>query len=376
MKRIFFVAGEASGDSHGAHLVQALREAEPGVVCEGLGGKRMAAAGMELHHDLAGKGIMGFIEVLRHYPMLRRVFLDTEARLRNNPPDALVLIDYPGFNIRLAAAVADVGVPIVYYISPQVWAWKRKRVHTLARVTDKMLVIFPFEAPFYEAAGLPCTHVGHPLIDSVARYRDEHPPGENAGDLLVGLLPGSREQEIRRLLKPMLETARGIREKYPEARFVTPCVDAARAAQVRAIAGDFPLEIREEHGDGNAMYAVLSPARFALVASGTATLETALFGVPMLITYKMNPVTYALARLLVRVDHIGIVNIIAGKRLCPEFLQGAVAAERMLPAALALLEDSPARSEMLAGLEEVRNALGGGGASAAAAREVLAAIKT
>jgi lipid-A-disaccharide synthase len=293
--------------------------------------------------------------------------------LRNNPPDAVVLIDYPGFNLRLAEAIAPFNIPVIYYISPQVWAWKRKRVYTLARVADKMLVIFPFEVPLYEAAGLPCVYVGHPLVDGVAAYRAAHPTQTGETPHVVGLFPGSREQEIARLLAPMLATAQGIRAKYPDARFVTPCVNAAGAAQVRAIAGDFPLEVMEDP-DGDALYAALSVARFALVASGTATLETALFGVPMLIAYQVNPLTYALAKRLVRVEHIGIVNIIAGRRIVPEFLQTEVTAERMLPAALELIADSPARQTMLAELDAVREKLGGGGASDHAAQEILALL--
>ena len=364
MTRIFLVAGETSGDAHGAALVHALRALDPEVVCEGLGGQQMAAAGMELRYDLAGEGIMGFVEVVKHLAPMRRLLLDTVERLAAARPDCLVLIDYPGFNMRLARAAHALGVRVAYYISPQVWAWKKRRVHTLARWVDKMLVIFPFEEALYRDAGLDCVYVGHPLVDRVA---ERSPQASRNGERVIGILPGSRAQEIVRLMEPMLGVARGIRARYPEARFAAPCVDAARAEQVRALAGDFPLDLRV-----GGMYEVLEAARFCLVASGTATLETALHRVPMVIVYRVNPLTYALARRLVSVKDIGIVNILAGRRIVPEFVQHEATAERILPTALALIDDGPERRQMLEDLEALRTLLGAGGASERAAREVLA----
>lgn len=364
MKRLFFVAGEASGDTHGANLIRALRALAPDVACEGLGGQQMAAAGMGLRHDLAGEAIMGFTEVVKHFGAIRRLFLDTAVHIEASRPDAVVLIDYPGFNIRLAERVHRMGIPVVYYISPQVWAWKKKRVHTLAACVRKMLVIFPFEVPLYEEAGLDCTYVGHPLLDHVAAYQARH-DGREA--MLVGLLPGSREQEIKRLLAPMIDVARGIAARYPEARFITPVVDPARAAQVQAIAGSFPLEIQV-----GGMYDVLGRARFCLVASGTATLETALFGVPMVILYRVTALTFWIAKFLVDIPHIGIVNILAGRGIVPEYIQGAIQPSRILPQALRLIDDSPERDRMIGDLRNVQALLGDGGASQNAAREILA----
>ncbi len=367
MKRIFLVAGESSGDAHGAALVRALRAAQPDIVCEGLGGAAMAGAGMTLHHDLAGQAIMGFSEVFRQILPLRRLFLETVARLRDHPPECLVLIDYPGFNIRLARRARALGIPVVYYISPQVWAWKRGRIHILAQCVNKMLVIFPFEERLYRDAGVDCVFVGHPLLDHLAAWA----PTPAAEEMVIGLLPGSRRQEIARLMDVMIAVARGIRERHPRARFVTPCVNAARAEQVRALAGDFPLDIRVE-----GMYDVLAQARFCLVASGTATLETALFGVPMIILYRVGTVNYWLARWFIRgIQHIGIVNILAGRGIVPEFLQHDAAPERILPAALELIEDTPARVAMVAELGAVRRSLGGPGASERAAREILACME-
>ncbi|MDQ1257351.1 MAG: Lipid-A-disaccharide synthase, partial [Candidatus Hydrogenedentes bacterium] len=263
---------------HGANLIRALREADPAIECEGLGGEAMAAAGMRLRYDLAGEAIMGISEVVKAFPAIRRLFLDTAAHIESARPDALVLIDYPGFNMRLGQRAKAMGVPVVYYISPQVWAWKKRRIYTIAKMVDKMLVILPFEEKLYTDIGVDCAYVGHPLLDSVARFEST---GRYRGGMVIGVLPGSREQEIRRLLGPMLEVARGIRDAYPEARFVAPCANEARERQVRAMIGDFPLETAVGQ-----TYEVLDAARFCLVASGTATLETALFGVPMAILYK------------------------------------------------------------------------------------------
>lgn len=367
MKRIFLCAGESSGDIHGSHLVRALRQADPAVVCEGLGGRLMAEAGMALRYDLASTGIMGFIEVLGSFRELRRLFLDTVRYLNESRPDCLVLIDYPGFNIRLAQRAAALGIPVVYYISPQVWAWKKGRIRTLARIVDKMLVILPFEEALYEGAGLECHFVGHPLLDHIA-WLPRH--GEFRDGTVIGVLPGSRGQEIARLLEPMCAVVEGIRKLWPEARFVVPCVDEARAGQIRELAGDCPLDVVV----GKA-YEVLDAARFCLVASGTATLEAALFGVPMVVMYKVAPLTYWLARRLVHVDHISLVNILMERRVVPEFLQDEARPEKVLPVALQLIEDGPERARMMQDLAEVRRLLGGEGASERAAEEILKVVE-
>lgn len=363
MKRIFFVAGESSGDIHGANLIRALAHLAPELRCEGLGGHHMAEAGMELHYDLAEHAIMGFTEILKSLGMIRRLFHETVARLDETPPDALVLIDYPGFNLRLAHEACKRHIPVVYYISPQVWAWKRRRIHTIARLVRKMLVILPFEAALYEEAGVDCTYVGHPLLDHIPSV---NVTGSLRDRFVIGLLPGSRRQEIERLLPVMLEVAHDIRRRHPEAVFVVPCVDAERETQIRAIAGDFPLQTLV-----GKTYEVLDAARFCMVASGTATVETALFGVPFIILYKVTTPTYWIARALVRVDHIGMVNILANKRIVPEFVQHEATRARMAPTVLELIDDTPARRRMLDDLAAVRATLGGSGASQRAATEIL-----
>lgn len=365
MTRLFLSAGESSGDLHGSHLIEALRALDPELEYEGLGGTRMQAAGMTLRCDLAGKAIMGFAEIVKSFGYIRRVFLDTVRHLKETRPDGLVLIDYPGFNIRLAKQAKALGIPVIYYISPQVWAWKKGRIHTLARLVEKMLVILPFEKPLYDAVGLDCTYVGHPLLDHLdsIELNDTYVDG-----MVIGILPGSREQEIARILGVMLAVAKGIRKRYPEARFVVPCVDADRANQIRALAGDFPLEVVP-----GGVYDVLHGARFCLVASGTATVETALFEVPMVVLYKVAPLSYWLARMLVNIDAIAMINILAGKHIVPEFIQGDATLEKILPVALGLLEDSEERAAMVQDLKSIREMLASG-ASANAAREILAVV--
>lgn len=363
MTRIFFSVGEPSGDMHGSHLIRALLELAPGVECEGFGGPRMAAAGMKLHYDLAEKAIMGFTEVLKSTPLVYKLFNEAVASFRENRPDLLVLIDYPGFNLRLAAKAHALGIPVVYYISPQIWAWKKGRLKTIARVVDKMLVILPFEKKLYDDAGVDCEFVGHPLLDHIGATPIEE---VYEGDPVIGVLPGSRRQEIERILPIMLKVARGIRLRYPNARFITPCVDESRRDQIEALAGEEPLEVVV----GN-MYELLHSARFCMVASGTATVETALFGVPMVVLYCVSPLTYRLARRMVDLDAISLVNILAGRHIVPEYIQHEATPEAILSKALELISDGAPRDKMLLELNRVRQELGAGGASRVAAEAIL-----
>lgn len=365
--RIFFVAGESSGDLHGANLIRAMKAARPDLECEGLGGTQMRDAGMVLHHDLAATAIMGFVEVLKHFGAIRALFNETVARLRESRPDCLVLIDYPGFNIRLAKEAHALGIPVVYYISPQIWAWKKGRIKTLARVCRRVLTVFPFEKKIYDAANIDCVYVGHPLIDHV--QNDATPPLAE-GDRIIGLMPGSREQEIKRIFPVMVATARRLLVEFPDARFIAPCVDEAREAQVRSLAGDLPLETVV----GNT-YGLLRCARACLVASGTATVETAMFGVPMVILYRVNSATYWMARAVVDIEHIGMVNILAGRGIVPEFIQHQAAPESILPIIRDLIQDTPARTQMIDDLHEVREILGGPGASDRAAAAILEIVE-
>jgi len=367
VSRIFFSAGESSGDMHGANLIRALRESDPNIECIGYGGQRMADAGMELKYDLASQAIMGFAEVVKHIGFFKALYRNTVTEFEYQPPDCLVVIDYPGFNMQIMKRAQLLGIPVVWYISPQVWAWKKGRIFVIARNAKKVLVILPFEERIYKHLGVNCTYVGHPLLDQIARTEIQ---GTYKNDMVIVLMPGSRAQEIGRHMQTMIDVARGIREKYPDARFVIPCVDEEREAQVKASASGFPIETTI----GNT-YELLSAARFCLVASGTATVETTLFKVPMIVMYKTSSLTYMLARMLVKVAHIGMVNLLAGKRIVPEFVQGEATVQRILPEALDLIADGPRREQMLADLQAVRDTLGGPGASTRAAEHVLAVMK-
>ncbi|HOK89023.1 MAG TPA: lipid-A-disaccharide synthase [Candidatus Hydrogenedentes bacterium] len=367
MKRLFFIAGEPSGDMHAARLIAAIRDLRPGWRVSGYGGERMRDAGMELRFDLASMAVMGIVEVARHLGTIRHLFNDLRDTLDRERPDALVLVDYPGFNLRAAAMARDRNIPVIYYISPQVWAWKKKRIHTIARVVDRMLVILPFERELYQKVGVPCDYVGHPLLDDPFLA---DPPSLEGRPPVLAVLPGSREQEIRRIGPAMMETARRYLERHPETRLVSAAVDDARARQIRDMAPDLPLEVMV-----NGMREVLAQARGALVASGTATLQTALAGVPMLVVYRMHPVTFLLAACVVRVPHISLVNLLAGREIVPEILQGRARPDVLLPALESIMATGDRRDRMARDLRELRERLGGPGASERAAEILIRAVE-
>ena len=383
--KIMFVAGETSGDHHAAAVVQALGKR---AFCFGLGGPAMAAAGMRLDLDLASRSVIGFVEVLKHFNYFRRAFAQAGRLLGEERPDLLVLVDYPGFNLRLAAKAKALGVPVAYYISPQVWAWKKGRVPLMARLLRKMLVTFPFEKRIYDQAGLDCSHVGNPLLDAIPgalRWKGPADPpaarqarlrkslGWKAAGQVIGLLPGSREQELRWLLPVMLEAAQ--RTAAPGRRFVVVKPASAPAdwyGPVQAARED-GLDVSVFEGRGQAQaYAARAACDAALVASGTATLETALLGVPFLILYRVHPLTYAIGKRLVKIHSIGLANVVAGRRVVPEFLQ-----EGLDPAAIAadlerLLSRPAERRSQRRGLAAGLRSLGRPGVAGRVAGELLA----
>lgn len=385
--RIMFVAGETSGDDHAAAVIRTLgRRAE----CFGLGGEAMRGAGLRLDMDLAGRSVIGFVEVLRHLPYFHRAFKLAERLLVQERPDLLVLVDYPGFNLRLAARARCFGVPVVYYISPQVWAWKRGRVRTMAPLLRKMLVLFPFEKPIYDAAKIDCALVGHPLLDAIpprllasaardptrARFKSLRAPFPwKVEKRVVGLLPGSRRQEVERLLGVMLETAGRLAESRPDLAFVVVKPASAPADWYRSVAAARArgLNVRVFEGRGQAdAYTARAGFDAALVASGTATLETALLGTPFCILYRLNPLTYAVGRRLVKIHSIGLANVVAGRRVVPEFLQDGLKPRDIAVALGRLLDDPAVRREQRRRLQPGLRSLGGPGVSGRVAKELLA----
>lgn len=363
--RIFLSAGEPSGDLHGARVAEALHRRWPDAELVGLGGDRMAAAGVRLLAHVDQLAIMGFVEVLRHLPYfidLMRTVKRTLAELR---PDLVLPIDYPGFNLRLARHAHDRAIPVLYYIAPQVWAWHRSRMSQLARNTDHLAVILPFETELFRQAGATASFVGHPLLDQAppVASRDEFlgALGVDPGRPVLALFPGSRAQEVERQLHTFVAAARAVVECMPD---VQPVL--AESAAVPASTYDAVPVPRTRDG-----WTLLHHARAALVKSGTSTLQAALAGTPLVVTYRVHPLTFFMARRLVRVPHVGLVNLVAGERLAPELLQSEATADRLARALLPLLDEHSAeRRAALAGLARVRERLAAAGDDRSAADRV------
>lgn len=371
-KSVLLITGEISGDMHAAGVVRAVRAKNPDIHFFGIGGDELRAAGMEILHHVRDMAVLGIAEVLQRYGFFRRVFREMTDVLRTRRPDAVMLVDYPGFNLRFAAEAKRLGIKVLYYVCPQVWAWHRSRVRHMAEIVDRLIVIFPFEAEVFAGTGLRVDFVGHPLVDE-ARQVLASPPLELPwhSDLRIALLPGSRVQEVRRILPAMIGASRILKVRHPDASFILAAPSEAMADTVREVAG----EVEKKAGDCGLIVGktrqVLRQARAAIVASGTATVEAALMDCPMIIAYRAALLTYLLGRMLIRVPHLGMVNIVAGRTLCPEFIQGDARPPAMADALEPLLADTPERAAMVAGLEEVRASLGRGGAAERAAAVVL-----
>jgi lipid-A-disaccharide synthase len=369
MTRLLISCGEASGDLYAAELVRHLAPLNPGLTVFGLGGDRLAAQGAHLLAHARELAVVGLLEVVTHLRRIRRVFhrvLDEADRRR---PDVAVLIDYPDFNLRLARQLARRGIPVVYYVSPQVWAWRRGRLRDIRDTVARMIVIFPFEEPLYREAGIPVSFVGHPLVDLVQGTMDRS--GVLRGlELdperpLVALLPGSRAQELAHHLPRMAAAVRLLHQRRPDLQFalaLAPSLDAARAG---AALDGLPVRIV-----AGRTHDLLASCTAAVVASGTATVEAALLRAPMVVVYHLSRITYLLGRRFVRVPHFAMVNLIAERRVATELIQDDFTPERTAEEVLGLVEDAPRRQRMLEDLDEVRRRLGAPGASARAAAEV------
>jgi lipid-A-disaccharide synthase len=361
--RVLIVAGEASGDLYGGLLIKAMMRGDQDARFIGVGGSSMRAAGLAPLGDAGAMGVTGVLEVLGQIGAIWKAYRQASGLLTapGSRPDLVILIDYPDFNLRLARKARAAGVPVLYFVSPQVWAWRKARVGQIARLVDRMLVILPFEAPIYERAGVPVEFVGHPLLDLVRAGRDRRQAraliGLDPHRPTVALLPGSRWNEVRAHLPPMLGAARRLREEFRDLQFLLPVAPTVERAEIERLAGPGgPVLVKDDR------YDAVASADAAVVASGTATLETALLGVPMVIVYRMNPVTYALARRLSDVPHVGMPNLIAGERIVPELLQADCREDRIALEVRAILTD-PARAEaMRRGFARVRQRLGAPGA--------------
>jgi lipid-A-disaccharide synthase len=369
-KRILLVAGEASGDLHGADLLAALRARLPDARVFGIGGTRLREAGMETLADASEVATVGLTEGIGRLRALVRVYRTLARRIRDERPDLCVLIDFPEFNLRLARVAKRAGVPVLYYIGPQVWAWRRGRVRKVARRVDRLAVVFPFEAALYEGRRTVVEFVGHPLLDRVrvSRGREEtlRAHGLDPARRTVLLLPGSRPSEIEALLPRLLEAARLLDAAGPgRCQFPLALAHTLTDAHVETLVRGAGIDVRVVAGD---TYNLIGAADLALVSSGTATLECALLECPMVIVYRLGRISWALARLLVHgVRWVGMPNIIAGREVAPELLQGRATGPAIAAAARAILVDPARRAAMAADLREVRGRLGRGGAAGRAA---------
>lgn len=366
-QRILVSAGEPSGDVYAGELLDKLRAARPGLDAFGLGGDHMAQAGARLVAHVRDVAVVGLVEVLRHLGQLRAVFDGILAEVDRERPRVAVLVDYPDFNLRLAAKLHRRGIPVVYYVSPQIWAWRRGRLRQIRRHVSRMLVLFPFEEALYREAGVPVTFVGHPLVERLRPLADREAflreCALDPGRPVVAVLPGSRGREVAHNLPPLRRAAELLRSARPDLQLVlagAPLLpDAALAAS------GIPVLRGRTHG-------LLGAADAGIVASGTATVEAALLGLPMVVVYRLSPVTYLLGRPLVRLQRFAMVNLIAGRDVVPELIQGDFTPERVVAETLRLLDDSARREAMGRDLAEVRARLGGPGASQRAAGAVAA----
>jgi len=378
-REVMVVAGEASGDLHGAHLVRAMRARDANLHFCGMGGRELQAAGMELLCDAAKLAVVGAVEVLGHLGDILRARRTLIERMRRHRPALLILIDYPDFNLLLAKKAKQLGIPVFYYVSPQVWAWRSRRVRTIKRLVDRMAVILPFEQAFYARHGVAVDFVGHPLLDSVkpgmapAEFRALH--GIDPTSKLVGLLPGSRRKEIANLLPDFLAAAGLLARDNPNLTFLlpqAPTIDRALLDAHGLAAWGDRLDIRVITDD---RYAMMAACDAAMAASGTVILELGILGVPTVATYRTSPRTYWLGRLLIRgVRFFSLVNLIGERAIIPELLQNAANPGQIAHEVQVMLADGEARQTILAGLTEVRQRLGGPGASDRAATVALAVL--
>ena len=374
-RRVLLVAGEASGDMHGADLLRALRELVPGLEVRGIGGAQLRAAGMETLVDATQIATMGLLEVRERLGAVLRAYRQMRRLVRADPPDLLILVDFAEFNLALAGVAQRRGVPVLYYISPQVWAWRRRRIHKIARRVDRLAVVFPFEAPLYAGSGARAEFVGHPLLDRVRATRSRAETcarhGLDPAKRLIALLPGSRPKEIRLILPLMAEATARLLERGDVQCALALAGTLSRADIAASMRGRaLPATVVEED-----TYNLVHASELTLVASGTATLETALLERPMVIVYRVTALTYALARRLVSVPFIGMPNLIAGKAIVPELLQHDATGGRLATEATRFLDDPALRATTTSELAGLRRLLGGGGAArkaAAIAAEMLA----
>ncbi|MDH5182918.1 MAG: lipid-A-disaccharide synthase [Gammaproteobacteria bacterium] len=366
------VAGEASGDLHAANFVKSALAINPDLNFYGIAGARMQAAGVEAVHDAAELAVMGLIEPLLNYRKLSGVLSHMKQMVRDDKPDLLVLIDYPGFNLRLAETAKACGVKVLFYVSPQVWAWRQGRVKKIGERIDMMAVIFPFETEFYERFQIPVRYVGHPLVDEVRTTMSKEAAqqhfGLDASRRTVGLFPGSRRGEVKRLLPIMLKAAKQLKQSHPELQFILPVASSLKPEMIQPCLDAVDVEVITVEGQS---YDVAQTCDAIMTASGTATLEIAMLGIPMAITYKVAWLTWIIVEHMIKIPHIGLANIVAGEEVAKEYVQNAATPEALSREIGHILDDADYAATMREKLAEVKRRLGEGGGSENLARLAL-----
>lgn len=367
--KYYIIAGEASGDLHGSNLIKELKKLDKEATIRAWGGDKMKDAGAEIVKHYRDLAFMGFIEVIRNLSTILDNLKFCKKDIRQFAPDVLVLIDYPGFNLRIAKWAKQQGLKIIYYISPQVWAWKEGRVKSIKQVVDKMLVILPFEEKFYEKWNYKVEYVGHPLVQVVNDFLEKHPNESNKDKPVIALLPGSRKQEVAKKLPVMLETS----QKFPDYQFVV--------AKASSLDDEFYSEFLQIYPQVSTVkdqtYSLLSKATAALVTSGTATLETALFGVPQVVCYKGSQVSFEIAKRLVKIKYIALVNLIMDKPVVTELIQNALTVDNLTKELDSILHDQNRVQQIKRDYADLKNLLQKeSNASARAAQEIIGFLQS
>ena len=377
--RVMIVASEASGDIHGAKVIKAVQELSPSTTFTGVGGQRMSAAGCEILIPGEDLAVMGLVEVVGHLPVVWRSLQKLKKVLHGDMrPDALVLIDSPEFNLRLAKYAKRAGVPVLYYVSPQVWAWRRGRVRTIAGVVDKLAAIFPFEPEFYRGLDIDVRYVGHPLLDEFRITRSRQALLEDLqvspDRPVVGLFPGSRRNELKYMLGTLVATAEQLLCRQPDINFLVPVASTLTREE---IASRFPsgIPVTFVDADEASIYDIANACDAIASVSGTVTLQIALVGTPMVIFYKLSPVSYAIGKLLVKIDHFGLANIVAGKRIVKELVQDEANAEVISAEILRILHDDAYAQQLRSDLASIQQDLGDPGCSERVAEMLLELIE-
>ncbi len=369
MTRLMISAGEASGDIHAAAALEALREEGIHFTCFGMGGSALEAQGMQLEVDNRDLSVIGFVDVLRNYPKFKHRLELLRTRMRNDKPALLLTIDYPDFNLKLAETARELGIPVLHYVSPQVWAWRSGRITRIGQLVSHMAVLFPFEVSYYKKNNIPVTYVGHPLLDeiedSISPEQARQQLGINLDNRYIGLMPGSRPSELSRILPTLLQAAAQLLQSNPELQFLMPLAPSLDedALLLYPELKTLPVMVVKSNS-----HVVAKACDCIAVASGTATLELALLDVPMVVVYKLNPINYAIMRRLIKIPYISLVNIVAGREVCSELVQSAATPIAIQEELQKLLDDQNYRQVQRSGLKEVRDQMGEPGASGRVAK--------